>query len=117
MVAETAGRRYASENGVAYVSPYNDPEIVAGQGTVGVELIKQLPDVEALFVSLGGGGTYLRHGRCHERRKKCDCSGLLTREFACHAQVRRSGKNTGYGVETHPVRWHRRRCGGGGHHF
>ena len=56
LVAETAGRLYASENGVAYVSPYNDPEIVAGQGTAGVELIKQLPDVEALFVSLGGGG-------------------------------------------------------------
>ena len=56
LVAEAAGRLYASENEMTYVSPYNDPEIVAGQGTAGVELIKQLPDVEALFVSLGGGG-------------------------------------------------------------
>lgn len=56
LVAEAAGRRYASENGMAYVPPYNDPDIVAGQGTAGLELVKQLPDVEALFLSLGGGG-------------------------------------------------------------
>ena len=56
LVAESAGRRYASENSMTYVPPYNDPDIVAGQGTTGLELIKQLPDIEALFVSLGGGG-------------------------------------------------------------
>jgi threonine dehydratase len=39
-----------------YVSPYNDPEVIAGQGTIGVELFSQLPDIDAVFVSIGGGG-------------------------------------------------------------
>jgi threonine dehydratase len=39
-----------------YVSPYNDADVVAGQGTVARELLKQIPDVEAVFVAVGGGG-------------------------------------------------------------
>ena len=53
---EIFARRYASESGRSYLSPYNDPEVVAGQGTVGVELARQLPDVDAVFVAVGGGG-------------------------------------------------------------
>ena len=56
VVAEAAGRRHAEQNDMVYVSPYNDPDIVAGQGTAGVELVNQLPNIEALFISLGGGG-------------------------------------------------------------
>ena len=56
VVAETAARRHASQHGMTYVSPYNDPDIVAGQGTVGVELLRQLPELDVVFVSLGGGG-------------------------------------------------------------
>ena len=52
---EIFARRYASESGRSYLSPYNDPEVVAGQGTVGVELARQLPDVDAVFVAVGGG--------------------------------------------------------------
>ena len=50
-----------------YVSPYNDPYVVAGQGTIGVELVRRLPDLDAIFVAAGGGGlisgvgSYLRH--------------------------------------------------------
>lgn len=39
-----------------YVSPYNDEEVLAGQGTIGVELMRQLPELETVFVSIGGGG-------------------------------------------------------------
>ncbi len=56
VVAEAAARDFAYENKMAYVSPYNDPDIVAGQGTVGVELCSRFPDLNAVFVSLGGGG-------------------------------------------------------------
>jgi threonine dehydratase len=49
-------RRVAGETGQAYISPYNDPEVVAGQGTLGVELQRQLPEVDAVLVSVGGGG-------------------------------------------------------------
>jgi threonine dehydratase len=41
---------------MAYLSPYNDPDVVAGQGSCGVEIARQLSDVDALFVAVGGGG-------------------------------------------------------------
>jgi len=56
LVAELAARRVAGETGRAYLSPYNDPDVIAGQGTVGVELARQLPGLDAVFVALGGGG-------------------------------------------------------------
>ena len=54
--AETHARKYASENQMTYISPYNDLQVAAGQGTIGVELSYQLDKVDAVFVSLGGGG-------------------------------------------------------------
>lgn len=54
--AEVFARGYAAGEGMAYVSPYNDADVVAGQGTLGLELLRQLPEVEAVFVALGGGG-------------------------------------------------------------
>ncbi|MDP6540183.1 MAG: threonine/serine dehydratase [Planctomycetota bacterium] len=56
LVAEEAARALASTQGRAYVSPYNDPLVVAGQGTLGLELEEQVPDLDAVFVALGGGG-------------------------------------------------------------
>ncbi len=54
--AEIAARKVAGESGRTYVSPYNDPYVVAGQGTVAMELIHQLPDMDAIFIATGGGG-------------------------------------------------------------
>jgi len=54
--AETFARGYAAEQGLAYVSPYNDPQVVGGQGTIGVELLRQLDTLDTVYVSLGGGG-------------------------------------------------------------
>jgi len=56
VLAEAAARAYARESGAAYISPYNDLQIVAGQGTTAVELLRQVPDLDAVFVALGGGG-------------------------------------------------------------
>ena len=56
LVSELEARRYADEQGLAYLSPYNDMDVVAGQGTIGVEIVEQLPGVEVAFVSVGGGG-------------------------------------------------------------
>jgi threonine dehydratase len=53
---ETHAREYAVEKGMCYLSPYNDEDVVAGQGTCGVEIAKQLPQVDAIFVAVGGGG-------------------------------------------------------------
>ncbi|MEX2465349.1 MAG: threonine/serine dehydratase [Gemmatimonadota bacterium] len=54
--AEVAARRAARESGKVYISPYNDPDVVAGQGTIGLELLQQAPDLDAVFVAVGGGG-------------------------------------------------------------
>jgi threonine dehydratase len=56
LAAEAAAREAAIKTGRSYVSPYNDPHVVAGQGTVAVELLRQLPDLDAIFIATGGGG-------------------------------------------------------------
>jgi threonine dehydratase len=54
--AELAARRRASADGVPYISPYNDLDVIAGQGTLGVELAEQMPELDAVFIAVGGGG-------------------------------------------------------------
>jgi threonine dehydratase len=45
------------EKGLVYVPPYDDPDVIAGQGTIGMEIVRQHPDpIEAIFVPVGGGG-------------------------------------------------------------
>lgn len=56
VVAEAAGRAAAFDSGRIYVSPYNDPIVVAGQGTIASELLRQLDQLDAVVVSVGGGG-------------------------------------------------------------
>lgn len=64
--AELAARAYAEQQDLVFVSPYNDTAVMAGQGSIGVELLRQLPELDAVFVSVGGGGliggiaTYLK---------------------------------------------------------
>lgn len=54
--AVAAARARAAEDGMAFCSPYDDPAVVAGQGTVGLEILEDVPDVSAIVVPLGGGG-------------------------------------------------------------
>jgi len=54
--AEKEARRVGDEEGKTYVSPYNDPIVVGGQGTCGLEISEQLPDVDAAFFACGAGG-------------------------------------------------------------
>ena len=67
LAAEVAARAAAAESGRTYISPYNDPYVVAGQGTIAVELKRQAPDLDAVFIATGGGGLmsgiggYLKH--------------------------------------------------------
>ena len=48
--------RYQREHGLTFVSPFSDPAIIAGQGTVGLEILEDVPDVETIVVPVGGGG-------------------------------------------------------------
>lgn len=54
--AELKARETARQTGQIFISPYNDALVIAGQGTIGVELHKQLGDIDAVFVTVGGGG-------------------------------------------------------------
>ncbi|GAH18421.1 unnamed protein product, partial [marine sediment metagenome] len=53
---EPYSRKLAKERGLTYVSPYNDPEIVAGAGTSGLEIVEQQDSIHTVFVPIGGGG-------------------------------------------------------------
>ena len=53
---EIEARRHAQAEGLPFISPYNDPDIIAGQGTVGLEIARQIDRADAVLVALGGGG-------------------------------------------------------------
>ncbi len=44
------------EKGYSFIHPFNDPDVIAGQGTIGLEIMEQLPNVDAVVVPVGGGG-------------------------------------------------------------
>ncbi len=54
--AEVFARREGERLGIPYVSPYNDPEVIGGQGTIGVELARESEPVDEVYIALGGGG-------------------------------------------------------------
>lgn len=55
-LAETHARQLAASGHYVYVSPYNDAEVIAGQGTIGLELLEQLQHIDNIFIAMGGGG-------------------------------------------------------------
>jgi threonine dehydratase len=54
--AKDKAHEIAKERGLAYVDGYDDPAIIAGQGTMGLEIIEQIPDLDAVVIPVGGGG-------------------------------------------------------------
>ncbi|MFW3461772.1 threonine ammonia-lyase [Streptomyces microflavus] len=51
-----AAQQYAEETGAVFIHPFDHPDIIAGQGTVGLEILEQCPEVRAIVVGIGGGG-------------------------------------------------------------
>src|SRR5205823_9410518 len=54
--ARAEANRLVAANGFTYIHGFDDPDIIAGQGTLALELLKQVPDVEAIICPIGGGG-------------------------------------------------------------
>jgi threonine dehydratase len=54
--AKAHAHEVAKERGLAYIDGYDDPAIIAGQGTMGIELVEQVPDLDAVVIPVGGGG-------------------------------------------------------------
>jgi threonine dehydratase len=51
-----AAAAYVAETGATFVHPFEDPAIMAGQGTIGLELVDQVPDLDTVLIPIGGGG-------------------------------------------------------------
>jgi len=51
-----AARQIAEDEGLTFVHPYDDPDVIAGQGTIGLEIMEDLPEVDRIVVPIGGGG-------------------------------------------------------------
>ena len=87
---ERLAREHAARSGMTYVSPYNDVDVVCGQGTVGYELLLTLPAVDTVFVAVGGGGliggigAWLKHHRPQVRIIGClpENSAVMARSVA-----------------------------------
>ena len=56
LTAEVAARRAAEQSERVFISPYNDLDVAAGQGTIAVEMLRQMTGLDAVFVAVGGGG-------------------------------------------------------------
>ena len=54
--AATEAERLVAEKGLVFIPPYDDPDVIAGQGTVAKEILTQCPEVDSIFVPIGGGG-------------------------------------------------------------
>jgi threonine dehydratase len=114
LAAELAARRAAETSGRVFISPYNELDVVAGQGTIAVELHRQIPELDAVFVAVGGGGliggigSYLK-----SVSPRTENRGLLAREFAGAPRVpaRRQGNRGGRTADA--FRKHCRRTGTG----
>jgi threonine dehydratase len=53
---EAAVSRIIAQTGAAFIHPYDDPQVIAGQGTVALELLEQVPDLDCVLCPVGGGG-------------------------------------------------------------
>ncbi len=56
VITEEHARAYAEQHEMAYISPYNDPHVIGGQGTIAVELSRQIDHVDVVLAAVGGGG-------------------------------------------------------------
>jgi threonine dehydratase len=54
--ANEAALAFATRSGALYIHPFADPLVVAGQGTLGLDILEDLPDMDAILIAIGGGG-------------------------------------------------------------
>ncbi len=54
--AERRAKEHAAREGAPFISPYNHPDVIAGAGTIGLEILDEWPDVDLIVVPIGGGG-------------------------------------------------------------
>uniref|UniRef100_H2YL93 L-serine ammonia-lyase n=1 Tax=Ciona savignyi TaxID=51511 RepID=H2YL93_CIOSA len=74
---EKRAREFAAKTGSTYISPYADVGVIAGQGTIGIELLGDLPNLDVVFVTVGGGGLISGIGAYLKTQGKFEVIGCL----------------------------------------
>lgn len=93
--AAAEAKRLCEEKGYTFAHPFNDPYVMAGQGTIGLEILEQLPEVEQIIVPIGGGGL-IAGVACAVKHLKPDCRiiGVQAQGAASMWVSRNNGKIT-----------------------
>ena len=66
-----AAEEFARQTGATYVQAYDDPDVIAGQGTAGLEILSDMPDVDTVLVPVGGGRADCGHCRRRQEHGAC----------------------------------------------
>lgn len=91
--AVEAAERFTEETGARFVHPYDDPLIIAGQGTLGLEMLEQLPDVGTVVIPTGGGGLLAGTGVALKTlRPAVKVIGVEIEAAAVYAESRKRGE-------------------------
>ena len=85
--------------GMLFVHPFDDPLVMAGQGTLGLEILEDVPELTDLFVSIGGGGLMSGTALAIHSQKKVRVWGVETEGADCMARA----LDAGHPVEIHPT--------------
>ena len=89
-LAEAAAEasRLEKEDGLFFIHPYNDPAVMAGQGTMALEMLQDVPDLDALVVATGGGGLIAGSAVvARQLRPDCKVYGVEVEHYAAFAQA------------------------------
>lgn len=93
MQTEIYATQYAKAHGMTYISPYDDLQVVAGQGTIGIEISQQLDEIDAIFAVVGGGGLISGiAGYIKEHSPYTDIIGCLPENSPVLAESIKAGK-------------------------
>ncbi len=89
-LAEAAAEasRLEKEEGLFFIHPYDDPAVMAGQGTMALEMLQDVPDLDALVVATGGGGLIAGSATVAQHlRPECKVYGVEVEHYAAFAQA------------------------------
>ena len=114
--AMSVARSLAAERGLTMIHPFDDPAVIAGQGTIGLEMLQQLPELGAVVVPVGGGGLISGIAVALKTlRPTIRVIGVEADQAASAVLSRQSWSGDGAGRHQDHRRWHRRQARGGSH--
>ncbi len=91
--AQVEAERLVAEEGMVMVGPFDDPAVIAGQGTIGLEILEDLPEVDSVLVPLSGGGLVSGIARAvKSRRRPVRVIGITMERGAAMYESQRAGR-------------------------